>query len=267
VPTTVPHNATAVVQFGTAAGTLAKGPGGTLNPTYTAATLTCNSVYRHGTTPLGGAASKNPAWTTTYATGDAICGTCHFRSNPPAPHPATAAGGLPITSTTQCIQCHPGTVLADGTINVANDLHINGVKDVDYHPAGYAAAAVHGGPAKLDLAGCKTCHGADLNGAPASNGTSCNACHAANGASGWQTNCTLCHGEPNRAPPTLPRTTSARRRSAPTRPPRRSARRTSRPPPPTRWAPTWPTCRPARWPAPSSASSATASRCPSISPT
>jgi predicted CxxxxCH...CXXCH cytochrome family protein len=28
---------------------------------------------------------------------------------------------------------------------------------------------------------------------------SCNACHAANGQEAWQTSCTFCHGEPNRA--------------------------------------------------------------------
>ncbi|MBK9517698.1 MAG: CxxxxCH/CxxCH domain-containing protein [Anaeromyxobacter sp.] len=196
VPTTVPHNATSVVQFATAAGTLAKGPGGALAPTYAPATGTCSSVYCHGAGLLGGSA-KNPAWTTTFASAAAQCGTCHFAANPPAPHPTRDNSNVLITTTTQCIQCHPGTVLATGEINVSNGLHVNGVKDIDFHAPGYAAGAVHGGPAKLDLAGCRACHGADLEGG--SVGISCNACHAASGASTWQTNCALCHGEPNRA--------------------------------------------------------------------
>ena len=47
------------------------------------------------------------------------------------------------------------------------------------------------------LATCRDCHGQDLDGF--SEATSCNACHTANGQAGWQTSCTFCHGEANRA--------------------------------------------------------------------
>ncbi|MBL0278525.1 MAG: CxxxxCH/CxxCH domain-containing protein [Anaeromyxobacter sp.] len=190
VPTAVPHPAGAPVQFGTATGTLARGPAGTLSPSYGAAGGTCSSTYCHGAGLLGGS-NKTPAWT-----GTATCGTCHFLASPPAPHPATDRAGLVINVATQCIQCHPGTVLATGGINVANGLHVNGVKDVDYHAPGFAAAAAHGGPAKQDLDACRACHGATLDGGPASNGVSCNQCH---GGTAWQQRCTLCHGEANRA--------------------------------------------------------------------
>ncbi len=167
------------------------GPLGNRNATPTWNGTTCSGTYCHGggATPLLGGTAKNPTWAGTVA-----CGTCHFSADPPAPHPALDKAGAAIDSPTKCIQCHPGTVLADGTINVANALHVNGVKDIDYHPVGFDDPAQHGGPAKADLATCRTCHGALFDGGIV--GVSCNGCH---GGTAWQSNCTLCHGLPSRA--------------------------------------------------------------------
>lgn len=57
-----------------------------------------------------------------------------------------------------------------------------------YHPAGFAAAEVHGLEAKMQTQVCTSCHGEDLTGGTA--GVSCDACHA----SGWKSDCTFCHG-------------------------------------------------------------------------
>jgi predicted CxxxxCH...CXXCH cytochrome family protein len=81
-------------------------------------------------------------------------------------------------------------VKPDGTIDVAGGLHINGTVEASGgHPAGWAAPAQHGYAANAQgLNGCKTCHGANLDGG--TSGVSCASCHGA----GWQANCTWCHG-------------------------------------------------------------------------
>jgi len=146
---------------------------------------TC-ATYCHGTT-LSGGTDKAPAWTQVDGT-QAACGTCHGK--PPAISPHTP--GM-----TNCRICHPGTVNADGTINVANGMHVNG--EVDFqkvHATGWVSPTVHGYAANANLASCKECHGADLAGGET--GVSCNTCHSA-GTTAWQSDCTFCHGEPNRA--------------------------------------------------------------------
>jgi predicted CxxxxCH...CXXCH cytochrome family protein len=55
------------------------------------------------------------------------------------------------------------------------------------HKAGFADPTKHGAEAKVGLANCTACHGADLGGG--SSGQSCEDCHA-----GWQKKCTFCHG-------------------------------------------------------------------------
>ena len=148
---------------------------------YTQAAGTC-STYCHG-------ANASPAWSFTGLQ----CGSCH--DLPPASttgHP-TVTGGL-----TACSGCHPGTVNADGTLNVAGGKHINGVVDAQGAHGDFTSPAVHG-PMFFDfLAGatgslaCTSCHGTDFNGGM---GPSCNACHAAAGWVGsWQSNCSFCHG-------------------------------------------------------------------------
>ncbi|MFO0582828.1 MAG: CxxxxCH/CxxCH domain-containing protein [Anaeromyxobacter sp.] len=145
---------------------------------YDPATHTC-AVWCHGPKLSGGPATS-PAW---FDRAPAECGDCHG-----APPPNHAPGS------TQCNTCHPGTVDANRKIIVANGLHQNGKIDVEAaHPQGWSDPAQHGPAAKEDLASCRTCHGDDYAGG--STGVSCNDCH---GGTGWQTDCTFCHGTPSR---------------------------------------------------------------------
>jgi predicted CxxxxCH...CXXCH cytochrome family protein len=68
---------------------------------------------------------------------------------------------------------------------------LSGSAAVFGHSEGWADSAQHGATAKLGLAYCRSCHGADLSGGM---GPSCDGCHAAAGYTSWQTNCTFCHG-------------------------------------------------------------------------
>ncbi|HEY3446775.1 MAG TPA: CxxxxCH/CxxCH domain-containing protein [Myxococcales bacterium] len=156
-----------------------------LKPAYDAQTGKCSSVWCHGGA-LGGGANTTPVWT--GGPGQAACGACHGLP-PPAPHPADS----------NCHSCHTGTVGADGKIDLAAGLHINGRFDgKKYHDPGWSDPAVHGPAANGGIAACMGCHGNDLAGG--SNAIACTDCHAA----GWKTNCTFCHGgtnDPSGAPP------------------------------------------------------------------
>jgi len=136
---------------------------------------TCASVYCHGATLVDGPAAT-PAWASSSSLG---CTSCH--GAPPSNH---------APSSTNCSACHPGTVKADGTIDLAKGLHLDGVVEVTRaHPSGWAAREQHGYSANATgLAGCKSCHGADLNGAASA--PSCTTCHADAGQAGWATSCT-----------------------------------------------------------------------------
>jgi predicted CxxxxCH...CXXCH cytochrome family protein len=132
---------------------------------------TC-TTYCHG--------SATPAWTG----GGLDCASCH--GNPPAGHDPTS---------TTCSACHPGTVLADGAVNVSSRLHLNGTVEVEVsHAAGWSAPTQHGYAANASLASCRACHGASLDGG--TSGVSCNSCH---GGTAWQSSCTFCHGDATRA--------------------------------------------------------------------
>jgi predicted CxxxxCH...CXXCH cytochrome family protein len=168
-------------------------------PAWDPATLTCASVYCHGTTlDAGGARTAPPVWTEPLGT--PRCTQCHGFP-PPAPHPAAAL----------CASCHTATVTSDGTFRDATR-HANGELDVGLpHPAGYAsrASGVFHGPDAIRFlqsdAGateCAGCHGPGLDGNASV--PSCNACHAAAGWAAatsptWQQNCTFCHGTRTRA--------------------------------------------------------------------
>jgi predicted CxxxxCH...CXXCH cytochrome family protein len=89
-------------------------------PTWNATDLTCTN-YCHGSTMAGGSVFA-PVWNRVDGT-QADCGSCHGLP-PPPPH-------VPVGSLTGCIGCHPGTVNANGTINVAGGLHVNGRIDAD----------------------------------------------------------------------------------------------------------------------------------------
>jgi predicted CxxxxCH...CXXCH cytochrome family protein len=81
-------------------------------PSFDAQALTC-TVYCHGATLSGGGATA-PVWTRVDGS-QTSCTSCHGYP-PPAPHPQRS----------QCALCHPGTVQADGSIDVNGGLHING---------------------------------------------------------------------------------------------------------------------------------------------
>ncbi|MDF1564543.1 MAG: CxxxxCH/CxxCH domain-containing protein [Deltaproteobacteria bacterium] len=109
--------------------------------TWDRTTATCSEVYCHGVT-LAGGTTKTPVWTLVDGS-QSQCGSCH--GNPPVTptHPAAS----------QCHLCHRGTVAADGSIDVAGGMHIDGKLDVD----GTACDSCHGGSGEpappLDLAG------------------------------------------------------------------------------------------------------------------
>lgn len=166
----------------------------------TASTAGSCANYCHDPENLG---RTPPAWNA--GPGSVTCGSCHDLP----PDPSTGHPSVP-SALTGCVGCHPATMNADGTLNVAGGKHVNGVVDqVGGHPPGYADPtnpAFHGPEAIRFLQGvttntlqCTGCHGADLTGGV---GPSCDACHATasamfpNGAS-WKTNCTFCHGTPS----------------------------------------------------------------------
>jgi predicted CxxxxCH...CXXCH cytochrome family protein len=159
-------------------------------PTYNSATLSCSTTYCHGSFAFGavtGNATATAAWNATPAL---ACTGCH--GMPPTGHQALTA---PVTAAT-CSGCHPDTVNANGTINVAGGKHLNGLAEfVGGHPAGWAASTQHGYSASQQgLQACTTCH-VGFGTASGVAGSSCNDCH---GGLAWQTNCTFCHGTAGR---------------------------------------------------------------------
>jgi len=115
---------------------------GNVTPSWNGTALTCAN-YCHGASLPGGALTM-PVWNKVDDT-QAACGTCHGVP-PPAPHPSVT-GGL-----TACAGCHPGTVKADGSIDVADGKHIDGV--------------VQAGGGASGSTTCTSCHG-DANRAAA----------------------------------------------------------------------------------------------------
>ncbi|MBI5524898.1 MAG: CxxxxCH/CxxCH domain-containing protein, partial [Deltaproteobacteria bacterium] len=109
-------------------GTLAVSDGA--NPGWDHNSATCSAVYCHGATLSGGTRTE-PVWTTVDGTFDE-CGACHGVP-PPWPHPYKST----------CHDCHPGTVAADGTIDVAGGKHIDGELEVDY--SSMTCSSCHGG--------------------------------------------------------------------------------------------------------------------------
>jgi len=114
------------------------------SPRWDRATASCAASYCHGGT-LSGGTNVAPLWTKVDGT-QAACGTCH--GLPPAtihggvtPHPTLPVAG----DTRQCNGCHPGTVAADGKVDVPGGLHIDGVVEVGAR----ACTACHGDAARL----------------------------------------------------------------------------------------------------------------------
>jgi predicted CxxxxCH...CXXCH cytochrome family protein len=166
---------------------------GGATPTYDrGASPTCSSTYCHGSFAYGavtGNATPSPAWNGGTPLG---CTGCH--GMPPTGHPAL--GGT-VTAAT-CSACHPATVMADGTLDVAGGKHVNGQAEVaSGHPAGWWSPDQHGYQASAQgLQTCTGCHVGfgSVSGLP---GSSCNGCHSG-GTTAWQTSCTFCHGTAGR---------------------------------------------------------------------
>ena len=104
-------------------------------PAFNTGTAQCANVYCHGATLNAGGSNHSPQWTQVNGT-QAACGTCHG-APPPSPHP--------VATLTTCINCHPATMNANGTIKDKTK-HINGALEL--------------------TATCNACHGNALNNAP-----------------------------------------------------------------------------------------------------
>ena len=112
-------------------GTLATHGGAPADYSITGGTGTCSGVYCHGDTLAAGGRATKPIWNpATPAPLD--CSSCH--GNPPTNH---------LASATDCNACHPLTVKADGTIDVAGGHHINGVIEA---PTNLGCDGCHGAP-------------------------------------------------------------------------------------------------------------------------
>jgi predicted CxxxxCH...CXXCH cytochrome family protein len=90
---------------------------GTVTPAWSHDTRQCSNTYCHGAGLAGGDA-KNPDWTRVDGS-QITCDACHGNP-PPKPHPQQTA----------CATCHPATVKADGTLDLAGAKHINGTLEV-----------------------------------------------------------------------------------------------------------------------------------------
>ena len=150
------------------------------------------TTYCHGSTLSGGSVAA-PKWSITDGT-QAACGACH--GVPPV------GGGHPFVSSslTGCTVCHPETMDANGTLNVAGGRHVDGVIQASGGHGDYTAPSVHaprffefisGAPGALQ---CTVCHGLDYATPVTAAGDSCNTCHQRAGWVGWTTNCSFCHG-------------------------------------------------------------------------
>ncbi len=117
---------TTVAQTGHLTGTLdsikfpngkAVAPG--LVPNYNPATLTCSNVYCHGAT-LPDGVNTSPVWNKPGL----ACNSCHGVA------PSVLSGHPyvdPTFGTVACALCHSKTVNADGTLNLKDGWHVNGL--------------------------------------------------------------------------------------------------------------------------------------------
>jgi predicted CxxxxCH...CXXCH cytochrome family protein len=125
VPTDAGHSVgtpPAPVSFGNVAGALATRDGAA--PDYGVRIAgRCSSTYCHGATFARPGTNTAPLWAGTAGTlsTQAACGTCH--PAPPTTH--VNAFGTSI-AWSQCSDCHPNTVNADGSIKVPGE-HMDGV--------------------------------------------------------------------------------------------------------------------------------------------
>ncbi|HEY3452944.1 MAG TPA: CxxxxCH/CxxCH domain-containing protein [Myxococcales bacterium] len=160
--------------------TLTWGPlatSGGLAPAWDGANATCSSVYCHGASLTGGA-HVAPRWT--QVDGSQIaCDGCHGNP-PPAPHPASGA----------CGNCHPGTLKADGTIDLAGGQHVDGALQV-----ASACNACHGDSAGDPARPADQAPPTDTSGRSATSerGVGAHQAHLADSAIRKAVSCAECH--------------------------------------------------------------------------
>lgn len=128
----------------------------------------------------------SPGWQTK-------CTFCHGAPPANGKHPAVSS------DLTTCEMCHASTVDGSGAI-VAGGTHMDGVVEATGggHSEGFGEPSVHApeffaAVAEGGGAECQGCHGSTYA-APIASGESCNGCHERAGWTGWQTNCSFCHG-------------------------------------------------------------------------
>jgi predicted CxxxxCH...CXXCH cytochrome family protein len=193
--------------------------GGTLTPTYTAATGVCTNVYCHGASMPGGDTSgtnRTPTWNVAFLSATlsrAACASCHGFPPPtssghpavtlPATWPAVGAATGALGTTCSCHANISSTGTTYATIFVNKALHIDGTLQVsgghavpyDNHKADVVAA--NGNTA------CLGCHAMGTAAsvypaAVAGNPPDCRSCHkkAAPLHTGTTAgaNCSSCHG-------------------------------------------------------------------------
>jgi predicted CxxxxCH...CXXCH cytochrome family protein len=157
---------------------------GSATPTWDRAGATCAGTACHA---RPGAANPAPRWTR-VGQGETACGACHGLPPPAPAHPAVSS------DLTGCKACHDATIDAAGAIiaPASGGKHLDGVVEAGGHPATWMATGsegFHAYAANRGLDECRSCHGANLDGA----GGSARGCQACHGES-WQTRCTMCHG-------------------------------------------------------------------------
>jgi predicted CxxxxCH...CXXCH cytochrome family protein len=102
-------------------------------PSWSPTTAGCSASYCHGNFSFNGISGANatPIWSSTAAM---TCTSCH--GMPPAGHVPVAS---PATAAT-CSSCHPKAFNADGSVNLVDKGHLNGLADTS--PLG--CASCHG---------------------------------------------------------------------------------------------------------------------------
>jgi predicted CxxxxCH...CXXCH cytochrome family protein len=131
------------------------------------------------------------------AAGDGLtCATCHA---------GVSTDGLSLTDPARHLDGARDVAIAEANFTFAADAKLctgschgvnhaswgwNGVGG-SFHPAGFAAAEMHGPEMELQRSDCRACHGADLTGG---SGQSCDNCHSGASPTAWRTDCTFCHG-------------------------------------------------------------------------
>jgi predicted CxxxxCH...CXXCH cytochrome family protein len=175
-------------------------PTGTINVTFGALATTggttptwngasCSATYCHGAS-LAGGANTQPIWTAVDGS-QRQCTSCHGAPPPTSSgHPAVT-GGL-----TACAGCHPATVKADGTIDVAGGKHMNGTIDA---PTGAGSCTSCHGDATRSPAGTAAAPPRDTKGNTdtASPGVGAHQTHLTGGSIRAALACSDCHAVPS----------------------------------------------------------------------